>query len=189
RPEVLAAMGARSRTGYALKTLLAEPDLLAATLDTLATLATTSRRQLVLSVPSPALWLRWSHEIAGTALDSVDADRADSASMYVAEWLGHLGGVPVALVLADARGQGVDGEPERLETYSALTNVVSHFDWSVAIRHDSEIRSTPGGPALGVLGDDFWTGDAEVPDADVLVTAIPGSAPPEHVLDQLAKLS
>ncbi len=189
RPEVASAMGARGRTGYALKTLLGEPELLAATLETLTTLASTSRRPLVLDLPSPAHWLRWSHEVAGTALDAVDADRADSASMYAAEWLGHLGEVPVALVLLDARGQGVDDGTERLETYSALTNVVAHFDWSVAMRSDTEIQTGAGEPALGVLADSFWTDGADVPEADVLITSIPGSAGPEHVLDQLAKLS
>ncbi|MGB3480616.1 MAG: hypothetical protein WBB07_00180 [Mycobacterium sp.] len=187
RPDLVTAMGARTRTGYPLRTLLGDDDLLGATVETLTTLATTSRRELVLAVPSPAQWLAWAHDVAGNPLDGVDADRADSASMYIAEWLGRLGAVPVALVLMDARGQAAE-TAELLESYTAIANVASHFGWSLALRNNTGIETAPGDPQIGVIGDDYWTGEADVPAADVLVTTIPGTAAPEQVLDRLAAL-
>jgi len=52
RPELVAAMGARSRIGYALKTLLAEDDLAASAVRLVEVLGETSRQPLVLQVPA-----------------------------------------------------------------------------------------------------------------------------------------
>jgi hypothetical protein len=187
RPELVAAMGARARSGYPLRTLLGDEAVLAATLEVLDTLGRTTRRPLVLHVPSPASWLSWAHDVAGNPLDGVDPDRADSASMYVAEWLGRLGSLPVALVVLDARGRPMQ-TAERLAAYTSITNVAGHFDWSLAIWADTGIEAAPKDPAIGLLPDEFWTAGADIPDADVLVTTIPDSASPERVLEQLAKL-
>ncbi|AQA01802.1 hypothetical protein BVC93_04395 [Mycobacterium sp. MS1601] len=188
RPDLVTAMAARTRTGYPLRTLLCDDDLMSATVDALATVAGTSRRELVLAIPSPAVWLTWAHDIAGNPLDGVDEDRADSASMYLAEWLGRLGSVAVALVLLDAREQAA-GTPERLDAYTAIANVASHFGWSLALRHTAGFETAPGDPEIAVLPGEFWTGEAEVPDAEVLVSTIPAAAAPERVLDRLAALA
>ncbi|MCX2932668.1 hypothetical protein ORI20_20560 [Mycobacterium sp. CVI_P3] len=187
RPELVEAMRARTRTGYPLRTMLGDEATLTATLELLTTLGNTARRELVLHVPSPACWLAWAHEVPGNPLDGVDADRADSASMYIAEWLGRLGTLPVALVLLDGRG-ALGPEPEQLDSYTAIANVVGHFDWSLALWGRSGIDTAPGGPRIGVVPDEYWTVGADVPDAEVLATTIPSSASPERVLDQLAGL-
>ncbi len=190
RPDLVAAMGARTRTGYPLRTLLADSEVLTASREMLETVAKTARRQLLLHVPSPASWLASAHRVAGNPLDEVDADRADSASMYIAEWLGQLGSLPIALILLDARDSML---AETLAPYTAVANVASHFDWSLAMRSADGIHTAAGDPTIGILGPEFWTGSADtahpVPDADVLVTSIPASASPEGVLDQLAKLT
>ncbi|WNG83419.1 hypothetical protein C6A86_007090 [Mycobacterium sp. ITM-2016-00316] len=188
RTDLVTAMGARTRVGYPLRTLLTDADVLAASQEMLETVAKTARRQLLLHIPSPASWLSTAHEIAGNPLAEVDADRADSASMYIAEWLGQLGSLPVALILLDARNTPL---AETLADYTAVTNVSSHFDWTPAMWNDDGIDTADGHPSIGLIGAEFWTGaaDATVPDADVLVTSIPASASPERVLDQLAKLN
>ncbi|ANE81715.1 hypothetical protein A7U43_22685 [Mycobacterium adipatum] len=188
RPDLVTAMGARTRVGYPLRTLLTDSDVLAASREMMETVAKTARRQLLLHVPSPASWLATAHEIAGNPLSEVDADRADSASMYIAEWLGQLGSLPVALVLLDARNASL---AETLADYTAVTNVSSHFGWTPAMWQDERIDTAQDHASIGLIGAGFWTGDtdAPVPDADVLVTTIPASASPERVLDQLAKLS
>lgn len=190
RPDLVAAMGARTRTGYPLRTLLTDPEVLSAGRETLETVAKTARRQLILHVPSPAAWLASAHRVAGNPLDAVDADRADGASMYIAEWLGQLGSLPIALILLDARGALF---AESLAPYSAVANVASHFDWTLGLWHANGIDTAAGNPSIGVLGPEYWTDGAEntraVPEADVLVTSIPASASPEHVLEQLTKLT
>ncbi|MHA7662743.1 hypothetical protein [Mycolicibacterium sp. HS_4_1] len=190
RPDLVDAMGARTRTGYPLRTLLTDSEVLTASREMLETVARTTRRPLLLHLPSPACWLASAHRLAGTPLDEVDADRADSASMYIAEWLGQLGSLPIALTLLDARDSLV---PESLAPYTAVANVASHFNWTLAMWNTDGICTAAGDPGIGILGPEFWTDDADlahtVPDADVLVTCIPASASPERVLDQLAKLT
>ncbi|WAJ45156.1 hypothetical protein OK015_01100 [Mycobacterium sp. Aquia_216] len=187
RPGLVQAMGSRVRTGYPLRALLADDAVLAASREVLGTLAGTSRRQLVLHVPSPVCWLSWAHQVADNALDAVAADDADRAAMYIAEWLGQLGSLPVALVLLDSRG-GPTGSPEKLESYASIANVAGHFDWSLALWTDSAVESSPGDPPIGLLSDEFWTAGADIPAGEILLTTIPVSASPEQVLEQLAKL-
>ncbi|BBX32400.1 hypothetical protein MMAG44476_36126 [Mycolicibacterium mageritense DSM 44476 = CIP 104973] len=190
RPDLVTAMGARTRTGYPLRTLLTDAEVLSASRETLETVARTAQRQLLLHVPSPAAWLASAHRLAGNPLDAVDADRADSASMYIAEWLGQLGSLPIALILLDARDALF---AESLAPYSAVANVASHFDWTLAMWNADGIGTAACDLTIGVLGPQFWTDAAQnanaVPESDVLVTSIPASASPEHVLDQLTKLT
>lgn len=186
RPELLDAMGSRSRTGYPLRTLLGDEQMLSATVEVLGTIAGSAHRPLILRLPSPAVWLAKAHAAVGNPLDSVDADGADSASMYIAEWLGRLGALPVALVLLDARGGQL---AEDLADYRAIANVLAHFGWSLGIWAADGIRTAGDGPAIGVLDAQFWISGAEVPDAEVLVTTIPSTASPERVLDQLLQLN
>lgn len=192
RPELVAAMGARTRAGTALRTLLGDQESSRLVVDTLQTIARTSHRRLVIAVPSPARLLLRAHEIAGTPLDEVDEDRADAASVYLAEWLGHLGELPVALVVLDARARGTEPEPvvpEVLGGYTALGNVAGHFGWSIALRSEEGIVLGADEPRVALLAESFWTGAVEAPEADALLAAIPPSAVPEQVLERLAQLA
>lgn len=189
-PELVAAMGARSRTGYALRTLLADEDGVAGVQRTAKTLADAARRPLVLSLPSPARWLGRAHGVAGTGLDEIDPDRADMASTYIAEWLGKLSELPVALVLLDARARVGDpiAQPESVSDYSAITNIASHLDWVVALRTDDQVE-TSDSTTISLLPEGFWSDDDEIPAGDALLTGIPASAQPERVLEKLARLA
>lgn len=190
-PELTSAMGARSRTGFPMRTLLGDDHALEAFAATTRTIADSSRRRVVLRAPSPARWLCRAHAVVGNPLDGVDEDQADSASMYLAEWLGKLGSVPVALVLLDTRPTEADPfveAEERLTSYSAISNVTGHFEWTLGIRDGAAVEVGPGEPSVEILPETFWTNGARVPDADVILTTIPPSATPEHVLDRLAGL-
>lgn len=189
-PERIAAMAERSRTGYALRTLLGDPAGVEEVIRTAATLAESTRRQLLVSIPSPARWLVGAHAIAGQQIDAVDADRADSASMYIAEWLGRLGSLPIALVCLDARGpQGRLDVDENVDDYSAIRNVCDHFEWTLALRHEVDIEVAGEGPTVGQIPQTYWFGGADVPGGDALVATIPADASPERVLDQLSALA
>lgn len=66
--------------------------------------------------------------------------------MYLAEWLGKLGSMPLSLVLLDARhteGDTAELEAaERLADYSAITNVARHLALDLALRTDEGLRLT-----------------------------------------------
>ncbi|TVT51595.1 hypothetical protein FNH05_14565 [Amycolatopsis rhizosphaerae] len=190
-PDLLAAMGARSRTGYALRTLLGAESGVDSVLTTVRTLAEATRRQVVLDVPSPARWLARAHALAGTPLAEVGEDHADSASMYLAEWLGRLGTLPVALVLLDARAAEGDArvvDREALSAYSSLANVAGHFEWTLALRAGDGVEAPRGEPGIALVPEEHWLGHADLPEADVLLASIPPSASPERVLEQHARL-
>ncbi len=190
-PELVTAMGSRTRTGFAMRTLLADEEGIDLVLRTAGTLTEASRRRAVLAVPSPARWLARAHQLAGNPLEAVDEDDADRASVYLAEWLGRLGSVPVDLVLLDARG-GEDETPvetkEPVDGYSAISNLARHFGWSVAVRRDEGVEASEGDVRIGLVPESFWLDGADLPDGAVLVATIPPSASPERVLDQLALL-
>ncbi len=191
-PGLADAMGARSRTGFPMRTMLGDDDALESFSTTVRTIADATGRRVVLRAPSPARWLCRTQTVVGKPIDDVDDDQADGASMYLAEWLGRLGSVPVAVMLLD--GRPADGDPvvsitEGLTSYSALVNVASHFGWTLGIRDDATVEVGPGEPSVGILPEAFWTTGAEVPECDVIVTTIPPSATPEDVLDRLVGLA
>ena len=186
-PDLVTAMGARTRTGYALRTLLGADSLVDRVRTTVSTLAQATRRKVVLDLPSPARWLGRAHAIAGNPIPEVDENRADSASMYLAEWLGKLGTLPVTLVLLDARAAAGDvpvTSPEKISDYSSLINVAGHFEWTIALRDDDSIQVTTGDPSIALVPEDYWLGEADLPEAEVLLTSIPPTASPERVLER-----
>lgn len=190
-PTLVEAMGARSRTGYALRTLLGDDAGVERTTRTASTLSDATRRPLVLALPSPARWLTRAHATGEGPLDSVDEHGADSASMYLAEWIGRLGALPVALVLLDARPRDTDGKVEVDETlaaYTAIANVAAHFEWSLALRHEAGIEVPAGEPVIGLVPEEFWLDATPAPDGEVLLGTIPSAAEPERVLERLALL-
>ncbi|MBD0022297.1 hypothetical protein GII33_02470 [Gordonia pseudamarae] len=187
RPDIVTDMGARSRAGYALRTLLGDPELVQQLVKAVATVADTTRRRLILRVPSPGTWLAWAHEVAGTPIEEIDADNADGASMYVAEWLGQLGTLPVAAVVLDAV-ETPDGLTEALAEYTSITNVAQHFGWSVVMRYTDRV-DTGTDTTIGILPAEFWSGGSAVPETDIVLTRIPAQANPEVVLDKLKHLA
>ncbi|WP_054814909.1 hypothetical protein [Nocardia arizonensis] len=190
-PSLVTRMGARSRTGYPLRTMLGAEALVDRILTTVRTLADATRRPVVLDVPSPARWLGRVHALVGNPLATVDYDAADSASMYLAEWLGKLGPLPIALVLLDARTSDGDAAVTTTETtssYSSIINVASHFGWTLALRSEHTVEVAVGAPDIALVPEDYWLDDAEFGAAEVLLATIPATASPEKVLDRHARI-
>ncbi|GAB88662.1 hypothetical protein [Gordonia rhizosphera] len=186
-PRIVDDMGARARIGYPLRTLLGDEGLLEEFTKTVITISDATRRRIVLGLPSPGTWLGWAHAVAGNPLDEIDFDSADSASMYVAEWLGQLGSLPVDLILLDA-STPLDGLDESLRDYTAITNVIGHLGWSAAMRHPDRVETT-GEIVIADLPPGYWNGGAPIPDGDLILAAIPPTSSPEEVLDKLGQLN
>lgn len=186
------AMSARSRTGYALKTLLSDGNTAGAALELAGVVSQTSRAPLVLQIPSPMLWLALTHKLsgAGTVAD-LDVDHAENAAIYVADWLRRLSMLPVSMLLLDERWTGT-GELPVVDSsaYTPVSNVTDNYRWALARRTHDEVHILGSAASGTMVPQDYWRSDAaSAPSADFLFAEIPADAVPETVLSQLAKLT
>ncbi len=82
--ELRAAIPARARPGYALRTLLADEHARAVAREAVTALAATAGAvPVVLSIPSPARWLAVAAEQAGQDAGPPDPDRAETGAMCI----------------------------------------------------------------------------------------------------------
>lgn len=191
-PSLSAAMAAKSRTGFALRTLLGNPELSQRALQLTTTFTKTQSAPVVLKIPSPMQWLAWTHEHVG-ASDTADlgADDAEKASMYVADWVRTFAGLDIAGVLLDERQLlEFDLPSVDLSVYSPVANVTKHYKWPLARLHVAHVELLGQHEVGGVLPASFWNAkDSQLPDGDFLITEIPGSAQPEEVISRVALLA
>ena len=187
RPELPEAMAARSRTGYALKILLADEELASAAHELLAVATQTSRLPLAVQVPSPLTWLARTHVATGGAAADLDTDHGENASMYYADWLRRFSMLPVSLLLLDGRADDLDGIPvEDLAAYTPLHNAAEHYRWPLGLRtadgvtlHGQDLKGV-------VVPSAYWTEKGvPVPEGDFGLAEIPAGAEPETVLARL----
>ena len=184
------SMSARTRTGYALKTLLADRETAQQACELASVLAQTSKAPLVLQIPAPTVWLASTHETCGvgTAAD-IDVDDAENMSVYIADWLRGLSQLPVTAVLLDARSAGSPLPEVPMTTYTPILNVTEHYRWSLGQRGATRV-SILNGPDGAVIPEQFWAADGQsLEDAAFYLAEIPAGAVPETVLTQLATLA
>jgi hypothetical protein len=205
--QLRAAMAARTRPGYALRTLLADEQARAAAAEAVRALAATAGPvPLVLAVPAPGRWLGAAAEQAGSDPGVVDADRAETAAMYVADMLRTFGRLGVDGLLLDegpADGSGLIHP----DAYRSVLNVAEHYGWPALIRADgaaawphgniqgvtawlgSAAAAVLSGPWGVVAGAGFWDGGNPAPDADLVVVPVPAQADPEAVMKRVRALA
>ena len=200
-------MAAKTRTGFALRTLLSDPDLMRDAVDLATTFSQTQKAPVVLQIPSPMRWLMLTHPFGGAAdAAGLDADAAENASMYIADWLRAFAALPLAAIVLDDRPlTGETSVNVPLEAYSPVRNVTDHYGWTLALRHvdGMQLAGSPVSPPEGtVISPDFWhdsgsdagaaatavANTPEVPSGAFLLAEIPPTAVPEHVLARLATL-
>ncbi|MCU1484106.1 MAG: hypothetical protein JWN67_852 [Actinomycetia bacterium] len=186
------AMMSRSRRGWALKVLLGNKEAAATAFELASVAAQTSPTPLVLQIPSPMLWLARTHVLtgAGTVAD-LNADDAENAAMYVADWLGRQAMLPVSMLLLDERWRGRGDLPlVDSSAYTPVANVADHHRWAMARRTHDRVDILGSDVSATVVPPDFWLSDAASAwSGDVLFAEIPAHAVPETVLSQLAKLN
>lgn len=77
-PALRDSMSQKKRTGYALRTMLADKGLTRSVIDLAQTLTAMASGPVVLQIPSPMQWLRATHHYSGSSdIDSLDADDGD----------------------------------------------------------------------------------------------------------------
>jgi hypothetical protein len=205
--ELRSAMAARSRPGYALRALLADERARAVAQEAVAAVAATAGVvPVVLSLPSPAHWLTITAMQAGQDITPPDADRAETAAMYVADFLRTFAASGVDGLLLD-EGPTPAGELVDPEAYRSVLNVAAHYEWPVLVRSDTT-SAWPHGAVAGVAawlgtvadgqpiarwgvvaGQDFWTGEERITDSDLVLAVVPADADPEAVMQRVRALT
>src|SRR5260370_19836768 len=191
-----AAMAARSRPGYALRTLLGDEQARGIAAEAVRVLAATSGPvPLVLTVPAPGRWLAAAAQQAGSHPGPPDAGQAETAAIYSADFLRLFAGAGVDGLLLD-EGRGPAGEPIHPEAYRPVLNVADHYEWSVLIQTDAAAAwphgSVPGVAfSLGSAGpdepsgrwgivacSDFWAGSCPPAESHLVLSPVPADADP-----------
>jgi hypothetical protein len=204
-PQLVAAMGAKRRSVYALKTLLADEALRSHLASLVRVLrASFSAAPLVLVLPSPRLWVIQAHAQAhGGEAAEIDADAVDSAAAYVADFLRGFAEAGLDGLLLEESEETEPASAEDLQLYQAVFNVAAHYRWELGLRLPRGHCATAAGlgfvlapqPAAGAtLGlrvpAAFWDGAAPpaCPTGGFRFAEIPAEANPEGVLERLAAL-
>ena len=189
-PTLQTAMSAKSRTGYALRTLLGDPGTTAFVIELVSILSKTQRVPVVLQIPSPMQWLARTHSFSGaTDASGLDADNAENASMYVADWLRGFAALPLIAVLLDDRSPASGAKSVPLSTYSPVANVTDHYRWALGQRHVDRVELHGTELRGAVIGPEFWANDTgTLPDGDFLLGEVPQGAVPERVLSRITAL-
>jgi hypothetical protein len=186
-------MSAKSRTGYALRTLLGDAETTASVIELATVFSSTLRVPVVVQIPSPLQWLILTHSLSGAA-DAAElcADDAENASMYVADWLRGFAPLPLAAVLLDDRtgAAGPETVSVPLETYSPVANVTDHYGWSLGLRRADTIEISGTAASGSIIQPDYWLEDDQaLPAGAFLLGEIPPAAVPEDVLTRISMLS
>lgn len=196
QPGLRAAMAEKRRALFPLKTLLADVGLRGH----LAELASGLRAcfpatPLALVSPTPGRWVAEAWRQAHASDIDVSEDDADSAAVYLADFLRSFGESGVDVLLLQSGSQGA-------AACQPLHNLAAHYRWQTGLQQagsDAEgdgfdfligARATPGKRAGHVIPDDFWTGTPppHCPPQGFLYAPIPPDAQPETVLQRLAEL-
>lgn len=205
-PDLAAAMAAKRRVPFPLRTLLADEGLRGHLGDLLRGLRSSfANLPLALSLPSPRRATGRAYALAhGEDPDEVDDDAVDSAATYVADFLRAFAECGIDVLLFGESAGGAPRSAADVELYRPALNVGAHYRWDVGIRlpEPNGFGAVPGidfwiapqpiaAAAVGILvGDDFWHGGSAPvpPDGGFRFTEIPAQAEPESVLERLAAL-
>ena len=174
-PDLRDAMGAKTRSVYPLKTLLADERLREHLVEMASGMRAALTGLLALALPSPRAWVALAYRQGHGETVEVGEDEADSASVYMADFLRAFGEVGLdAVLLQEAsedqpeQGRGLARLPGRLQRRF-------HYKWDVGLQLPSATALSGAAPAdlafvvasdtvldglpHGIaLGDEFWNG-------------------------------
>jgi hypothetical protein len=203
-PELRAAM-AGARPTRPLKMLLADPDLRAHLVELARSLrAGLAGTPLVLVVPSPRAWVELAYRQANDAELEAGEDEADSASVFIADFLRAFGEAGIdALLLEEAPGFAPRSAAD-LACYQTVLNVAAHYRWDtgLALANAAQLSGPIAGYGFVVTADPvegaprFWSAPAgtfngagvSAPASLLRYARIPPDAQPETVLQRLSTL-
>ena len=212
--QLRAAMAARSRPGYALRTLLGDEQARGTAAEAVRVLAATSGPvPLVLSVPTPGRWLVAAAQQAQRDTGPIRGLRTRPRRRPPRSTAPTSCGsspAPASTACSSTRAGYPSGELIHPEAYRPVLNVAGHYEWPVLIRTDAA-AAWPHGPVPGVAvwlgsdpptgpdepsgrwgmvaGPDFWDGATPPAEADLVLAPVPAEAEPEAVMKQVRALA
>jgi hypothetical protein len=206
-PLGIPSLAARSRTIYPLRILLADEMLRAHMVDVSRSLrACVGEALFALVLPSPRRAVAEAFALAfGADLNvEVGEDQADSASLYMADFLRIFGEAGADVLLLEESASGEPQSAAELACYQAVLNVAEHYRWDTGLRV-SGTRYDGGESALSFViaprllpgtrmgisvPASFWQGATApaCPAGGFRFSDIPPDAAPESVLERVALL-
>jgi hypothetical protein len=202
---LLEAMRAKTRAVFPLKTLLADEALRSHLTELVRALrGSVPGPSFALACPSPRAWVAEAYQQAHGSGVEVGEDEADSAALYIADFLRAFGETGVDALLLVETAASEPGAAEDVACYRSAINVAAHYRWDVGLSvpgaryagGDAGLdfviapRTLPGAVAGCVLAGEFWSGAAPpdpTPECFRYAT-VPANADPERVLERLAVL-
>ncbi len=142
-PGVRTDMGERHRPGYALKVMLGDASVRSRVLDAVlavAAVATSRKRNMVISIPSPQQWLRTAGNLASQlpqVMAPLDPRQVETGAIYLADNLRTLAALAVDAIVIYEEAK-IDGTVDSLEPYRPILNIAAHYGWPVLHRSDLE---------------------------------------------------
>jgi hypothetical protein len=207
RPDLAEAMAAKRRAVFPIKTLLADEALRAHLVELIRGLrACFSAQPLALVCPSPRRWVSDAYRLVHGADAEVEVgdDEADSAAMYMADFLRSFGDAGIDVLLLQESTDSEPAEDAQLELYQPVLNIAAHYRWEVGLllpagRYQGAApgfafavapAALPAAVAGTIVETGFWNGAAAVPcpPQGLRYAEIPADAQPEAVLQRLTEL-
>ncbi len=202
RPTLRQAMAEKKRTGFALKTLLADEGLRRHLTEWTGALhAALPSVPLCLRLPSPRHAIAEAWRIAHGQLpdEQVDEDQIDSAALYLADFLRAFSVAGLDAVLLTEVGAAPTADTQAL--YQSVLNVAAGYQWTVGLElpEGTTASALVDGFAFAIadaplqvptvvrVPTSFWT-DGDAPTAVLRHAVVPADAQPEQVLQRLAVL-
>lgn len=204
-PALRQALASKRRTGFALRTLLADEALRALLVELAQGLrASFVTLPLALACSAPCRWLAQAyHQAHGQDPAGLSDDDTDSAAVYMADFLRCFGDVGIDILLLQEAPDAEPARPEQLALYQPVFNVAAHYRWepglclpagpSPAGLPSAGFVIAPAATAAGsgaLVPSVFWDGAAppDCPGGGFRYAVIPAQAQPETVLRKLAEL-
>src|SRR5271163_4154285 len=133
-PDLRDAMGAKTRAVYPLKVLLADEALRAHLVEMASGMRSGVGGLLALVMPSPRAGVALAYRQGRGETVEVGEDEADSASVYMADFLRAFGEVGLDALLLREASENPPAAAESLLAYQAVYNVAVNYKWDVSLR-------------------------------------------------------
>lgn len=199
QPSLRGSMAAKRRMTAPLRTLLSDELLRQHVTEILTGLRASSSSPLAMRIPSPPDWIVLAYQAAFGERPEPGEDEAESASLYVADFLRAFGGAGVDVLLVEDLLARMSADPAQASWNQSIINIARHYRWDIGVRAAYKIDVdragldffvAPKGVRAVELSRSYWeTGEfPSIAPGHFWFGSIPAHARPEQVLERLVAL-